>query len=121
ILQLASRRLKDPRPAGFPADERGQVAYLTSHLAVTREREPGSNALSNTLTLSFRGPDPTDARRCLQAIIEAYEMELGTVYERASGNRLKTLEGGIGRRTNGVSKAAAKRKDDAAQLHSGRQ
>jgi capsular exopolysaccharide synthesis family protein len=117
ILKLAAGGLKDPKPADFPLDERAQVAYLTSRLTVTREREPGTNSLSNTLTLSFRGPDPTDSRLCLKAIIEAYERELGTVYEQASGKRLKTLEEDIGRLTNEKSKADAERLQNEREVN----
>jgi capsular exopolysaccharide synthesis family protein len=117
ILRLAANRLKDPKPAGFLTDERGQVAYLTTRMSVIREREPGSNALSNTLSLTFRASDPVDSKRCLQAIIEAYEFELGTVYERASGKRLKTLDDDISRLTNDRSKAETSRLENERSMN----
>lgn len=109
ILQLAARRLNEPKPNGFPADERGQVAYLVARLTVTREREPATNTPSNTIALTFKAGDPTDSKRCLQAIIEAYTDELGNVYERVSGSRLKSLDEEVARLTNEKSKAEADR------------
>src|SRR5207302_154066 len=78
ILELAADRLEAHKPFQVepPREKRDRVEFLSTRFAVAREREPGTNVLSNVLALTFRSPNPTDAPKYLRAIIEAYQAEL---------------------------------------------
>lgn len=82
ILRAAAARLN---PAEFqtppPAAIEERVAFLKASLTVTRAREPSTQAPSNVLTLTFRGPDAADTPKYLDAVVQAYQAELGTLYD----------------------------------------
>jgi succinoglycan biosynthesis transport protein ExoP len=95
ILSLTATSMLDvERPTSVPPPHEidARVGFLATRFAVIREREPGSNALSNVLSLSFRTGDAGDASKCLQAIIKAYQQELQTLYTAASDEQLQKLE-----------------------------
>jgi succinoglycan biosynthesis transport protein ExoP len=93
ILRLAAARLDDQKPFTVPPPEKDweRIAYLGSRFSVARDREPGTNTPSNVLALSFRAAHPTDAPKYLQAIIEAYQGVLVTLYEDASAKRVTAI------------------------------
>jgi capsular exopolysaccharide synthesis family protein len=109
LLDTAVKELRAQNPASIPPDDRARAAFLATHFVVARERESGSNALSNTLALTFRSPDPTDSKKCLQAIIDAYRGLLVTLYEQESIKRLAALDEEIRRATNERTKSEAER------------
>ena len=66
---------------------------IRAGLVVARDKDataPGTIG-SNVLNLTFRGPDPTDAKTYLDAVIQAYTTDLGATYDRATEERLKIL------------------------------
>jgi capsular exopolysaccharide synthesis family protein len=85
-------------------DER--VAFLKTHFAVARVREPGTNTPNNVLTLTFRCSNPADAEKYLAAIIRTYQAELGTLYEEASNTQVARIDTEIQTLRNERSKAA---------------
>ena len=93
ILELAAKKLDNYKPfqVAPPPSEGERVAFLTTRFAVAREKEPGSNTLSNIVLLTFKAPHPADAPKYLRAIIDAYRGDLGTVYASASASQLKSL------------------------------
>ncbi len=111
ILEKAAKRLDNHKPFQVPppATDGERVAFLTSRFAVAREKEPGSNTLSNILLLTFKAPHPADAPKYLQAIIEAYRADLGTVYEGASATQLESLKSEIGAMNNNLVKIVLER------------
>ena len=86
ILELAAKQIDNQKPFQVepPASEGERVGFLKSRFAVAREKEPGSNTMSNIVQLTFKSPHPADSPKYLRAIIEAYRGELTTVYAGAS-------------------------------------
>ena len=101
--KLDAQKLDSPPPAG----DAERVAFLTSRFAVAREKEPGTNAASNVLALTFRSPNPADAPKYLRAIIDAYQDELASLYDAASDTTLKRLDAEIKALNNDLSKINA--------------
>jgi polysaccharide biosynthesis transport protein len=98
ILELAAKRLDSHKPFQVepPASEAERVGFMMTRFTVIREKEPGSNTLSNIVQLTFKALHPADAPKYLRAIIEAYRADLGTVYEGASLVQLEGLDRDIG-------------------------
>ena len=104
ILELAAKQLDNQKPFQVepPASEGERVGFLKSRFAVAREKEPGSNTMSNIVQLTFKSPHPADSPKYLRAIIEAYRDDLDTVYAgRVEGSARRT-----GTRDQGVEEAA---------------
>lgn len=94
LKAVAEKRLDEQKPFQNPPpeDAAARVAFMKSHFDVTREKEPGSNAPSNVLSLTFKTLDPADAPKYLRAIISAYRDELSGVSEGASTGQLAGLD-----------------------------
>jgi len=69
VLDRAARRLDalEPFAPPLPATTSGRVAYLTEHLSV--------EARDGTFRVVFRGPNPADTAKYLQAVTDAYVAE----------------------------------------------
>jgi len=118
ILELAAKRLDGNKPFQVepPASEAERVGFMMSRFAVIREKEPGSNTLSNIVQLTFKAPHPADAPKYLRAIIDAYRADLGTVYEGASITQLDALEREIGALKNSLAATDKALKDLGLEL-----
>jgi succinoglycan biosynthesis transport protein ExoP len=94
ILELAAKRLDNYKPfqVAPPESEGERVSYLMGRFNVAREKEPGSNTMSNIVQLTFKASHPADSPKYLRAVIEAYRADLGTVYEGASVDQSRQLQ-----------------------------
>jgi capsular exopolysaccharide synthesis family protein len=90
VRQLRNTRLNRP----LPADDREAAAVLGTGLNVARDRDTATTGPSTggIVNLSYRGPDPADTRRILEAVIDSYEDELAATYSQATRDRLATLD-----------------------------
>ncbi len=85
-------------PATRLPDDDGAVAeMIRGGLAVMRDKETAAaGTIGNGIViLTFRWPDPTDAKIFLEAHIRAYQGELVAVYSSASEEQLRGLEKSI--------------------------
>ena len=81
----------------LPEDDGVVAEMVKAGLTVSRDKE---STLPNTigngiLILTFRWPEPNDAKTFLDAVIKAYQMELGAVYSSATADQLAVLDKGI--------------------------
>jgi capsular exopolysaccharide synthesis family protein len=91
----AARELRQgPAADRFPADEAQTAEIIRTGLVVTRDKDsstPGQVG-SGVVNLAYRGPDPVDSRRVLDAIIKVYQGELFARYDKATLEQIATLE-----------------------------
>ena len=95
IRRAAARELRQgPAADRFPADEAQTAELIRAGLVVARDKDSGSPGQigSGVVILSFRGPDPLDTRRVLEAVIAAYQNELFALYDQATQERVATLD-----------------------------
>ena len=118
ILAQAAALLDKQKPFAVPPPEKEweRIAYLTAGFGVARDREPGSNPPRTVLVLSFRAAHPADAPKYLQAIIDAYQSELHTLYEQASVMRVAALTSEIGTYEKNLNARATALGDAQRQL-----
>ncbi len=119
LLQLAEKRLDAEKPYQVPPPEgvAARIAFLKTRFDVVREKEPGTNALSNVLLLTFKAPHAGDTPKYLRAIIAAYREELSGAYVQASESQLKILEAEIKRLEKAQSDTVTKLTDADHKLH----
>jgi polysaccharide biosynthesis transport protein len=114
ILKLvAEKRLDEQKPFRSPPPESvaARIVFLKKSFDVVREKEPGSNAPSNVLLLTFKASEPGDAPKYLRAIIAAYRDELSGVSEGASTGQLARLDDEIMQLKKVLSDSAVEIKD----------
>jgi succinoglycan biosynthesis transport protein ExoP len=113
ILELAAKRLDNYKPFQVepPVSEAERVGFLMKRFSVAREKEPGSNTMSNIVQLTFKAAHPADSPKYLRAIIEAYRADLGTVYEGASEVQVDGLEREIAALRKGLATINKELKD----------
>jgi capsular exopolysaccharide synthesis family protein len=94
ILKQTAKQLDNYKPFQVepPVSEVEKIAFLGKRFNVMREKEPGTNTMSNIVQLTFKSPHPADSPKYLKAIIEAYKGDLGAVYEGASITQLEGLQ-----------------------------
>jgi uncharacterized protein involved in exopolysaccharide biosynthesis len=118
ILELAAKQLDNQKPFQVePPESPGErVGFLKNRFAVAREKEPGSNTMSNIVLLTFKSPHPADSPKYLRAIIEAYRSDLDTVYAGASKVQLDGLEREIKAFRDGLATIDKMLKDNELKL-----
>lgn len=89
VKELRSVPLTQP----LPADDGAAADSLRAGLTVAREKDTsgGSQIGSGVLNLSYRGGDPQDTRRILDALIKVHRQELYAIFSEASRERGATL------------------------------
>lgn len=96
MLMVAGRKL-NPQEVREPLPEtdRERAWVIQGRLQVARDREPGAPAIaagSGVLNLSFRAAHPETTKAMLKAVVEAYQDELGALYDEASKTRVLSIE-----------------------------
>jgi capsular exopolysaccharide synthesis family protein len=118
MLRLAAAKMYErnnrdpfvvPLP-GTPANPEPLVAFVGARFGVDRVREKGgNNAMSNVVALTMKSPHPADAPKYLDAIIEAYQGYLRTVYEEASISKLLAIDAALTQLRNKLSDLKAEK------------
>ena len=90
VRELRGMKLSNP----LPTDDRDVAEMIRAGLAVTRDKDTSSASQggSGILNLTFRGGNPADCRRVLEAVIKAYQGELFALYDQATLDRIATLD-----------------------------
>ncbi len=81
----------------LPEDDGAVAAMVQAGLTVARDKDstlPGTVG-NGILILTFRWPEPNDAKTFLDAVIKAYQLELGAVYSNATADQLALLDKSI--------------------------
>jgi polysaccharide biosynthesis transport protein len=93
IRRAAAAELrKSPLSKPLPDDDE-VVAGMLNSIGATRDlTQASSGANNNIVILSVRGTDSRDTRYYLDAIIKAYQNELAGVYDKATRERLDSLD-----------------------------
>jgi capsular exopolysaccharide synthesis family protein len=99
LKRAAETKLDEQKPFEIPPPDSvaARVGFLKSRLTVVREKEPGSNAPSNVLKLTFNAPHPADAPKYLQAVIAAFRDDVSGVFEKRSDKSLEEIDAAIER------------------------
>ncbi|MBA4064147.1 MAG: hypothetical protein C0501_10625 [Isosphaera sp.] len=83
VLRAAAERHVDkekPFESPPPDGVENRVGFLKAGLSAAREREPGSDAPSSVIGLSFRAASPADAPKYLRAVVAAYRETVKELY-----------------------------------------
>src|SRR5205085_8844421 len=98
----------------LPADDLPAAESIRVGLTATRDKDTTSpNQIgSGIVKLAYKGRDPQDTRRILEAVIGAYKKELYGLYDKATQDKLAVLDKTI--ETFETQKAAAAREKVAA-------
>ncbi|MDY3551846.1 polysaccharide biosynthesis tyrosine autokinase [Gemmata sp. JC717] len=93
IRLAAAAKARAAGGAGLPADDRAVADMIGTGLTVVRDKDSaGPTVGSGVLNLTLREPDPELCKRLLEAVIAAYQAELYSIYEKASQDRIATLD-----------------------------
>lgn len=95
IRMSAAKELQNlPVKNPLPEDPYAVAGLIQAGLKVERDKDTAnaSGIGSGVVLLSFRGPDPTDTKLYLDAVIKAYSGELTGVYDTATQDRIAVLE-----------------------------
>ncbi|MCI0461138.1 MAG: Wzz/FepE/Etk N-terminal domain-containing protein, partial [Gemmataceae bacterium] len=89
---VIERAIKEGRLAGLQslADARDPTEAILQKLSITRSRDPSGNS-NNVLTLAFRGADPDECNRILEALIRAYREVVAETYGRVTDSTVELM------------------------------
>src|SRR5262245_25498480 len=79
LLRRAGKLLEADHPGVIPAGQ-DPAAFIGAGLTVTREIRDGNVTASNVLNVSFRGREPADCPKVVNAVIRAYSEFLNETY-----------------------------------------
>jgi capsular exopolysaccharide synthesis family protein len=94
VKDLRQAKLNQP----LQGDDLAAAEMIRIGLNVVRDKDSSSpNQIgSGIVNMTFKGRDVQDARRILEAVINAYKRELTNLYERSTTEKLQTLDKAIG-------------------------
>ena len=98
IRRASARDLKQAKlDIPMPEDEFASAEIIKGGLAVARDKDTSSaNQIgSGIVNLSYKSRDPQDAKRILEAVIHAYKLELGGVFDQATRERIEAINSAI--------------------------